>query len=97
MAVDNKIVNDILAYVGNQNKSDWYVGIATNVKERLFFEHNVVERGGAGWIFGTAASEQNARDTEKYLLDFYGFKGGTGGGLCPKCVYAYKITRYTRE
>lgn len=97
MAVDNKIVNDILSYIGNQNKSEWYVWIATDVKERLFFEHNVAEKGNAGWIYQTAASEQNARDTEKHLLNHYDFKGGTGGGLCPKCVYAYKITNYTRE
>lgn len=97
MAIDNKIVNEILTYIGSQNKTGWYVGIATNIKERLFLEHNVAEKGEAGWIFATAASEQNARDTEKYLLNFYGFKGGVGGGLCPKCVYAYKITSYTRE
>lgn len=97
MAVENRIVNDILTYIGNQKKSDWYVGIATNAKERLFSNHNVAEKGSAGWIFRTALSEQNARDTEKYLLDFYGFKGGIGGGLCPKCVYAYRITSYTKE
>lgn len=97
MAVENKIINDILNYVGNGKKSDWYVGIATNVKDRLFSGHNVPERGSAGWIYRTAATEQNARDTEKYLLDYYGFKGGTGGGICPKCVYAYKITTYTQQ
>lgn len=97
MAIENKIVNDILTYVGNQRKSDWYVGIATDARERLFSDHNVLEKGTAGWIFGEATSEKNARDTEKYLLDQYGFKGGTGGGLYPKYVYAYKITSYTKE
>ena len=24
-------------------------------------------------------------------------QGGAGGGICPKCVYAYKITSYTKE
>ena len=97
MAIENKIINDILTYVGNQKKSDWYVGIATDIEERLFSNHNVAKNGSAGWIFRTAVSEQNARDTEKYLLNHYEFKGGAGGGICPKCVYAYKITSYTKE
>lgn len=96
MSVEYSIVNDILNRVGNDDKLGWYVGIATNINERLFSGHNVVENG-LGYIYRIAANEQNARDTEKYLLDQYGFKGGTGGGLCPKYVYAYKITSYTKE
>ena len=97
MTIENKIVEDIIKYIGNEKKSDWYVGIATDIQKRLFLDHNVAEQGSAGWIYRKASGEQNARDTEQYLLHFYGFKGGTGGGICPKYVYAYKITSYTNE
>jgi hypothetical protein len=96
MAKDDKIVKDIIGHVGNANKSEWYVGIATDAKQRLFVDHNVVENGGH-WIYRSAGSEQVARDTEKYLLDTYNFRGGTGGGDNPIYVYAYKITPSTLE
>lgn len=97
MSIENKIVNDILMRVGKDNKSDWYVGIATDIRGRLFSDHNVSEYLTGGYIYMLASSEQNARDTEEYLLNTYKFKGGIGGGLYPKYVYAYKITSYTRE
>jgi hypothetical protein len=96
MAKNDKIVKDILNHVGNDDYSAWYVGIATDAKQRLFDEHNVSEQGGR-WIHRTANSELEARDTEKYLLDTYNFKGGPSGGNRPTHVYAYKITSYTRE
>jgi hypothetical protein len=96
MAKNDKIVQDILDYVGNEDKPDWYVGIATDIEQRLFVEHNVSKNNGR-WIYREANSEQEARDTEKYLLDTYSFKGGTGGGDKPVYVYAYKITSYTKE
>ncbi len=96
MAVNKKIVTDVLNYIGAEAKSGWYVGIATNARTRLFQDHNVDEKNGR-WIYRNADSEIDARDTEKYLLDNYSFKGGTGGGDNPRYVYAYKITSATRE
>lgn len=94
--VINTIVKGILDYVGLDNKTNWYVGIAENPKKRLFIEHNVRENGNL-WIYYDANSEINARDTEKYLLERYSFKGGVGGGIHPTYVYAYKITPYTKK
>ena len=97
MAINHKIVNDIVNHIGSDNKSNWYVGIATHPRNRLFNEHNVNEHSGR-WIYNTKPmSEIDARDTEKYLLDNYSFRGGTGGGDHPQYVYAYRITSYTRE
>ena len=90
------ITNDILQHIGDRAKSNWYVGIATDVKDRLFSDHNVDEKNGS-WIFRKAASEKEARDIEQSLLDNYSFKGGTGGGGNPQHVYAYQITSSTRE
>ena len=96
MAVNRKIVTEILDYVGADRKSTWYVGIATNPEMRLFHDHNV-DRENDLWIYRPVNSEVEARDTERYLLDFYGFKGGTGGGDNPRFVYAYKITFRTNS
>lgn len=94
--IQYNIVNKIIEKVGMDDKSRWYVGIATYPRDRLFHDHNVNERTGER-IYLDAVSEQNARDTEKYLLDNYPFRGGTGGGSNPRYIYAYKITPTTVE
>lgn len=96
MVVPN-IVNNILSYIGQDNYATWYVGIATDPADRLFNQHNV-DRVNGRWIYSRIdISEQDARDTEKYLLDKYPFKGGPKGGMLPRSVYAYKITPVTME
>lgn len=95
--VNSKIVSEILQYTGTDCTADWYVGIATDVKKRLFVDHNVPESGSAGWIYREANSERECRDTECYLLEHYRFKGDTGGGDEPLYVYAYRITANTVE
>ena len=97
MAINYLFSNEILNYIGSDNKSNWYVGIATYPRDRLFRDHCVDERNGQ-WIYNTnPMSETDARDTEKYLLETYPFQGDVGGGIYPTYVYAYKITSYTRE
>jgi predicted GIY-YIG superfamily endonuclease len=81
------IVSDITDYVGTDTKSTWYVGIATNAKNRLFNDHSVDEKNGK-WMYRTVDSESAARAAEKSLHDL-GFDGGTGGGdASTKMVYA---------
>jgi hypothetical protein len=67
----------------------WYCGIATDPDKRLFYDHNVPEKG-AWWIKRNAQTESDARDTEDYLLK-EGFDGDVGGGDSDTIyVYAYK-------
>ena len=76
--------------------STWYVGIASDARDRLFNDHGVHEKGDA-WIIRDAGSESEARRIEKYFLD-RGCKGGGGGGdHTTHFVYAYKINSHTRE
>lgn len=96
MAVNHQIANDIVNHVDSDNKSNWYVGIATNPTNRLFDDHCVDKEHG-GWIYRDASNETDARDTEAYLLNEYHFKGDVGGGNHPTYVYAYKITSYTKQ
>jgi hypothetical protein len=98
MATKQQIVNDIDSYMRKSGKavSYWYVGIATDAKQRLFADHKVDEKGGT-WIYSTADSSTIARDTEKAYHDA-GCKGGPGGGdNNTKMVYAYLITSSTAE
>lgn len=72
---------------------DWYVGITSNPRQRLFNDHRVDE--GYGWIYAPADSNQIARFVEGYFLNL-GCDGGSGGGdNSSTTVYAYKKTSYT--
>jgi hypothetical protein len=99
--VDNKIINDIRKHADKEGSGyrSWYCGITDDPDQRLFNDHNVPSgKGKAWWIARNAGSEQNARDTEDYLVKL-GFDGGGGGGDYTSIyVYAYKkIPGVTRE
>ena len=94
----NKIAGEIDAYIQQHGGiyRNWYVGIATDPRKRLFNDHNVDEKSGA-WIYRDAGSESAARQIENYFID-KGCQGGSGGGdASTKYVYAYRITSTTRE
>ena len=96
MAINYVFCNQVLEYIGSDDQSNWYVGIATYPKDRLFKDHGVNEHGV--WIYNSIPmSETDARDTEKHLLEKHPFKGDVGGGDHPQYVYAYKITPWTRQ
>ena len=92
----NIIINDIKNHISKNggSYSDWYVGIATNPKDRLFQDHNVNQNGDA-WIFRQAESESIAREIEDYFVNTLNTDGGTGGGDNPDSVYAYKKKSHT--
>lgn len=95
---EQKIVNDFLTYMNKNNKSAnaWYVGITSNIQERLFNEHKVNKNGV--WIYQNDISEQTARNVESYFIDTEKTQGGTGGGDEDiNAVYAYLITSETVE
>jgi hypothetical protein len=90
---------DIEAYMQKRggSYSDWYVGIASDPKQRLFNDHNVDEKNGA-WIYRKADSSSVAREVEECFVNTLGTDGGSGGGdYSTNYVYAYKKTSYTNE
>jgi len=98
MTEKNTIISEINTYINKFGKpySAWYIGIATNPKERLFSDHCVMEKGGY-WIYRTANTDTIAREIEKIFLDA-GATGGPSGGDEKTCsVYAYLITNTTVE
>lgn len=85
-----EIITIIDAYMQKfqYQNSDWYVGIATDPRERLFNDHNVDEKNGF-WIYEQATSDTIARAVEQAYLDT-GHDGGSGGGdQSSVYVYAY--------
>ena len=94
----NRIAGEIDAYIHQCGGGypNWYVGIASNPRNRLFNDHNVDEQKNY-WIIRDAGSEPVARQIEKFFLD-KGCQGGGGGGdASTRYVYAYRITSTTRE
>lgn len=92
------IISEIESYVSRCGGmySDWYVGIASDPRSRLFNDHAVSETSG-NWIFRQCQSSEDARTVETRFLGL-GMRGGTGGGDdSSDHVYSYKITRTTRE
>ncbi len=92
------VIKEIKAYIidNGGRYRDWYVGIASDARDRLFNAHAVKEQGDA-WIYRQCESSDNARDVEDYFIAL-GAAGGPGGGdYTTTYVYAYKIASHTKE
>lgn len=93
-----KNIDEHLSKSPKQYYKDFYIGITSNIDERLFGYHNV-NRHGDWWIYCDGDTEEIARLVEKYYLD-KGMKGAPGGGDGKgqtKIVYCYEITNKTKE
>jgi len=89
-------INDHIKSRGG-SYSEWYVGIASEPRHRLFVEHNVDETNDK-WIYHRCQSSAEARQVEEFFLNNLGTDGGPGGGdQATKYVYAYRKTRSTKE
>lgn len=92
-----EIIRDIDAHLQKSDKeyySDFYIGVTSDVKERLHNGHGVPEKGH--WFITRGSTDQVCRDVERYYLD-KGMKGDQGGGHNVNCVYCYEIGPNTRE
>ena len=92
------LISEIDAHMqasGLPNK-DWYVGITSNVQERLFGNHRV-QRQNHWWIHRRCLNATEARALEA-AYHRAGCKGAGGGGdgTCVY-IYAYVITLNTVE
>ena len=92
----NQVINDFKNYISQHGGlySQWYVGVASDPRDRLFSDHNVQEDGGV-WIYHNCGTDTAARQVEQYFLRL-GCQGGPGGGdYHTRYAYAYKITSNT--
>lgn len=99
MAVSSQdAYNHIKNYIdSNGGKySYWYAGIASDIEQRLFGDHNVSKQNDK-WAHDLCTSDTEARNAEEALLKL-GCKGDVGGGdSTTKYVYAYLILSHTRQ
>ncbi len=98
MAAQSKevIYSDISGHISKQGgaRSSWYVGIASNIEQRLFGDHRVPKQNH-WYIYREALSSHDARTIEKAFLD-WGCDGGPGGGGSDTTyIYAYLKTGVT--
>jgi hypothetical protein len=96
---NNTIIREIEDYVANfgGNFPDWYVGIASNPKNRLFQDHNVNVENDS-WIHKLARSLNDVRAIEDHFHNVRHADGaGRGGDNTTVYIYAYRKTKNTRE
>lgn len=94
-----QIVQEILAHIAQMGGafSDWYVGIASDPKTRLFNEHNVNYDLDA-WIYQECIDSDTARLIESHFIESLGCDGGSGGGdYTTKHIYAFRKGPNTRK
>ncbi len=100
MASKNQAIIAIQKYMGQVGGaySNWYVGIASDARHRLFRDHNVRESGDR-WRLKQCPSSAVAREVEVHFVNTLGTDGGTGGtgggDAAPDKVYAYLKTSLT--
>ncbi|OHB54783.1 MAG: hypothetical protein A2Y12_03975 [Planctomycetes bacterium GWF2_42_9] len=76
--------------------SEFYCGIASNPRDRLFNGHGVNEKTD-WWKYKDFGTDTVARQVEKHFLA-KGCKGDDGGGdSTTRFVYVYKVGNHTRE
>jgi len=88
--------DQIVAYIKERGGvyGNWYAGIASDARTRLFTDHKVSEEKGA-WIYRTCSDDTAARNVEDDLLKL-GCDGESGGGDSSTTqVYAYLKTNST--
>lgn len=93
----DEIIRDIRAHITKEGSpfSDWYVGITSNINDRVFGDHNVSEKDQL-YIYCEAYTVAFARHIEQQFIDVDGTDGGPGGGDEDSVfVYAYKKTSET--
>ena len=93
-----QIIQDIVNYIASHGGqySDWYVGITSDINQRLFSDHSV-NKTLDNWIYRTTNLSSEARNIEQYFQNL-GCDGDTGGGdQTSRIIYAYKKTSLTKQ
>lgn len=98
-AAKQTAIADIRTYIEQRGGAyrEWYVGIATDPRARLFRDHGVGENGDF-WIYRECESSLVAREVKEFFVRILGADGGVGGGYAStQSVYAYLKTPRTYQ
>ncbi|HEY4323467.1 MAG TPA: hypothetical protein VGN20_05760 [Mucilaginibacter sp.] len=86
---EEEIINAIQAHMSRvgTNPNSWYVGIANNIRKKLFEDRKVSEQNGK-WIYRTIENNSDAIEIKKYLISI-GLKD-EGNDENGNIVFAYE-------
>jgi len=88
-AIFNEITQWLATHFPTELRSNWYVGIASSIDDRLFGDHQV-HRQNDVWIHRQALNATHARSAEAMLLELGHDGGRSGGDLTTTYVYAFR-------
>lgn len=78
-------------------QAEWFVGITSNPKRKIFEEHKVSELDGV-FMFNNTKSPSEAIELRNQLLEKLGLKGKKDyDGNYQTWVYVYQITNRTNQ
>ncbi len=84
-----QVTNWLATNFPTDKRANWYVGIASDIQNRLFSDHNVHPTNHF-WIYRQAVNAEHARSAEAMLLNL-GYDGGrSGGDHTTMHVYAFR-------
>ncbi len=87
----HQVYDEIKAYILKKGERypDWYVGITSDARHRLFIEHSVSEKNDL-WIYRKCSNNRAAKSVKETLLKL-GCAGAAGGwDDLTTSVYAYR-------
>jgi len=99
-ATANRAATEIKVYIDSHRLPyrEWYVGIASNGRDRVFNQHGVKERTDKWIICQPLPTSTEAREVEAYFVDDLKTDGGkSGGDETTRTVYAYHKEAHTTE
>ena len=98
MYAEQKIMCEVAVHMSKYsgNYQDWYAGVATDAKARLFNDHGVKESGDA-WICRQCVDDVAAREIERYFMKKGCIGGPVGEEKSIRYFYAYMIQPRTRQ
>lgn len=88
-SIYDEITNYLATHFAADQRNWWYVGIANDIDQRMFGDHNV-SRQSKGWIWRKAFNADHARAAEASLLNLGHDGGGGGGDHTTTYVYAFR-------
>jgi len=93
--VYDEVSKYIVSNTSGSSYNQWYVGIASNPRARLFEDH-AVDESKDYWIYINTGNDSDARNIEGALIKNLRTQGDVGGGdNFTKFVYAYLTNNHT--
>lgn len=84
-----KGIQDNLKLNINEAK-EWYVGLASNIRKKLFEEHKISEENGR-WIYQTLANKEIAKEIKQHFVSLGLKSEDSNDDQSGNIIFIYKI------